>query len=98
MSEERRRLVEERISSALTIENLVVEDESHKHAGHAGAQAGGSHIRAHVVSPDFAGHNRIQRHRMVYRAVGDAMRTDIIHMLSINAETPDEAGGSGAAE
>lgn len=96
MSEERRQLVDARIRAALTIHDLVVEDESHKHAGHAGAQAGGSHIRVRVVSPDFTGRNRLQRHRLVYRAVGDAMRTDIIHMLSISAETPEEAAGSGS--
>lgn len=91
MSEERWRLVDERIRAALTVNELIVEDESHQHAGHAGAQAGGSHIRVRVVSPDFEGHNRLQRHRLVYRAVGDAMRTDIIHMLSISAATPGEA-------
>jgi len=96
MSDERRALIEDRIRSALTIDELVIEDESHKHAGHAGAQAGGSHFRVRVVSPDFAGHNRIQRHRLVYKAVGDAMRTDIIHMLSISAETPDEAASGSA--
>lgn len=98
MSEERRTLVDERIRSALTVHALVVEDESHKHAGHAGAQAGGSHIRVWVVSPDFEGCNRIQRHRLVYRAVGDAMRTDIIHMLSISAVTPAEAGDAASSE
>jgi BolA protein len=97
MSEERRALVDERLRAALTIDELVVEDESHKHAGHAGAQAGGSHLRVRVVSPDFEGCNRIQRHRLVYRAVGDAMRTDIIHMLSISAVTPAEAVDAGSS-
>ncbi len=96
MTSERQQLIDERLRAALTISELVIEDESHQHAGHAGAEAGGSHFRVRVVSPDFAGHNRIQRHRLVYQAVGDAMRTDIIHMLSISAATPDEAADTGS--
>lgn len=86
-------LIRERLDRALNLERLEVEDESHLHAGHPGARAGGGHYRVLVVSPDFAGHGRIQRHRLVYEAIGDAMRADTIHALSIRALTPEEAGG-----
>lgn len=93
---DRIRLIRERLGQALTLERLEVEDESHLHAGHAGARAGGGHYRVLVVSPDFAGRGRLQRHRLVYDAIGDAMRADTIHALSIRALTPDEAAGDGA--
>ena len=91
MSEgERAALIRERLEAALTIEALDIRDDSHKHAGHAGAAAGGSHFQVRVVSPDFAGLPPLQRHRKVYAALGDAMREDVIHALAIQALTPDE--------
>ena len=68
---------------------LEIEDESHKHRGHAGAADGRGHFRVHIVSPAFAGKLSVQRHRMVYAALGDQMKTDI-HALAIRAETPEE--------
>ena len=65
-------------------------DESHLHAKHAGAIAsGGGHYNLEIVSPIFDEKSQIERHRMIYSALGDAMGTDI-HALSINAKTPDE--------
>jgi len=97
MSEpDRVQMIRERLDQKLTLERLEVEDESHLHAGHPGARAGGGHYRVLVVSPDFAGQGRLQRHRMVYDAIGNAMRADTIHALSIRALTPDEAAGDGA--
>lgn len=84
-------MIRERLEHALQVEALEVIDDSHLHAGHAGAQAGGGHYRVRIVSPEFAGENRIARHRRVYAALGDAMRNDCIHALSIEALTPDEA-------
>ena len=69
--------------------HLEVEDESHLHRGHPGAAAGGGHFRVTLVSPRFVGHARLARHRMVYDALGDAMKTDI-HALSVRAFTPEE--------
>jgi BolA family transcriptional regulator, general stress-responsive regulator len=86
----RAQLIEQRVRAALEVEAIEVADDSHLHAGHAGAAAGGGHFRVMVVSPDFAGHRTMQRHRMVYEAVGDAMRNDVIHALSIKALTPEE--------
>lgn len=88
---ERIALIERRLRAALTIERLEIIDDSHLHAGHAGARAGGGHYRVRVVSPDFAGKRAIERHRMVYDALGDAIRADTIHALNIEAKTPAEA-------
>lgn len=63
-------------------------DDSHLHAGHAGAREGG-HYRLTIVSAAFAGKNTVARHREVFALVGDLMRTRI-HALGIKAFTPDE--------
>jgi acid stress-induced BolA-like protein IbaG/YrbA len=49
----------------------------------------GQHFYATIVSPDFAGKRLVQRHQMVYEALGDRMKAEI-HALSIKAFTPDE--------
>ncbi|WP_412480633.1 BolA family protein [Azonexus sp. IMCC34839] len=67
---------------------LTIEDESHLHAGHAGARDGG-HYKIHIVAAAFAGKNTVGRHRIVYDAVGDLMRGKI-HALGINAAAPGE--------
>jgi len=64
---------------------LRVEDESHLHAGHAGAATGRGHFRLHIVSAQFAGLGLLARHRAVYAAVDELMQTDI-HALSIDAQ------------
>jgi len=71
--------------------HIFVEDDSHRHAGHAGARDGRGHFNVHVVSAAFEGQSALARHRAVYAAVGDMMETDI-HALSIKAHTPAEAG------
>lgn len=75
---------------ALHTDQVELIDDSHLHAGHAGARDGGGHFRVRVVSPDFAGLRTLQRHQLVYRLLGELMQTDI-HALSISALTPDEA-------
>lgn len=79
------------IETALAPVALEVEDDSHKHAGHAGARDGRGHFRVDVVSSAFEGLTPIARHRAVYAALGDLMVTDI-HALAIRARTPAEAG------
>lgn len=69
--------------------SLDIEDESALHAGHAGARDGGGHFRLRIVAPGFAGKSTLERHRMVYDALGDLMRRDI-HALSIAAFAPNE--------
>ena len=90
MSGERADLIRDRLEVALPVAHMEIADESHRHKGHAEAQAGGSHFRLLIVSSTFADCGRIQRHRLVYDALGDAMRRDVIHALSIRALTPDE--------
>jgi BolA protein len=69
--------------------NLI--DDSHLHAGHAGARDGRGHFRVRIVAQQFAGLRPLQRHQLVYRSLGELMQTDI-HALSIEALTPEEAG------
>ena len=67
---------------------LLIEDESHRHAGHAGAKEGG-HYDLLIIAESFTGKNTIARHRMIYDAAGDLMRKGI-HALSIRAFAPGE--------
>ena len=78
------------LTAALSPESLTIEDESHHHAGHAGAATGRGHFALRIVSPAFEGMSPIQRHRLVYTALGDLMQTDI-HALSIQARAPRES-------
>jgi BolA family transcriptional regulator, general stress-responsive regulator len=75
--------------AALEPSRLDIIDESHRHAGHAGARDGGGHFRMTIVSPRFAGVRTMERHRLVYDAAGDLMKRQI-HALSITAKAPDE--------
>ena len=81
--------IRSRLEAALAPDALDIEDESHRHAGHAGARDGRGHFRVRIVSAAFEGHNAIARHRAVYAALGDLMQTDI-HALAIDARTPEE--------
>lgn len=78
------------LRSALHTDQVELIDDSHLHAGHAGAREGKGHFRVRVVSADFAGLRTLQRHQLIYRSLGELMQTDI-HALSITALTPDEA-------
>jgi len=82
-------LIEQRLRTELAAESIEVTDESALHVGHAGARSGGGHYAVTVVSPRFSGKNQVERHRMVYAALGDAMHAQI-HALSIRAYAPDE--------
>jgi BolA protein len=72
------------LQAALTPSALELVDESHLHAGHAGAASGGGHYRVKIVSERFAGVRLVMRHRLVYDAVQGMMHTDI-HALAITA-------------
>jgi BolA protein len=85
--------IREKLTTAFSPEQLDIIDESHLHAGHPGARSGGGHFVANIVSEAFAGKNMLQRHRMVYDALGEMMNTDI-HALSIKAYTPEELNNS----
>jgi BolA protein len=82
-------MIEESLRQAFAPLRLEVVDESAQHAGHAGARSGGGHYALTIVSQRFAGLNPVQRHRLIYEALGDAMRQEI-HALSIRAYAPEE--------
>lgn len=82
--------IEQRLRAGLAPLRLEIVDDSAKHAGHAGArESGGGHYNVTIVSAAFAGKNLIERHRLVYGALGELMHKDI-HALSLQALSPDE--------
>jgi BolA protein len=80
----------ERLQQGLEPVQLEVIDDSHRHAGHAGAADGRGHFTVLIVSKRFEGVGTLKRHKLVYEAVGDMMTTDI-HALSIQALAPGES-------
>lgn len=66
---------------------IELEDDSHRHAGHAGAASGGGHFNLRIASSAFAGLAPLARHRAVYAALA-AMMPGEIHALAIEARTP----------
>ena len=83
--------IRSRLTEGLAPEALDIVDESHRHAGHAGARPGGeSHFRVAIVSAAFRGLNRVERQRLVYGLLADELRTDI-HALALKTLTPEEA-------
>ena len=83
---ERMRLL---LEAAFDPESLEIEDDSARHAGHAGAKTGLGHFNVSIVSARFNGMKMLARHRAVYAALGDMMQTDI-HALAIDATASDE--------
>lgn len=75
--------------AAFEPESLDVEDDSAKHAGHEGAKSGMGHFNVTIVSAHFNGMKMLARHRAIYAALDDMMKTDI-HALAINAVASDE--------
>ena len=90
MTAERVAMIEKRLTEVFSPQRLNIVDESHKHGGHASA-GGAGHFAVEIIADAFAGKTLIQRHRLVYDALDDAMNTEI-HALSIKASTPAEAG------
>jgi BolA protein len=86
--------IEARIREGLAVAHLEIEDESHLHAGHAGAKGGAGHYRALVVSERFEGLSRVARQRLIFEAVGEMMGPDI-HALAMRTLTPSEWSGEG---
>jgi BolA protein len=86
MNKKRMDEIRQRLSQALEPTELEIIDESHLHKGHAGARDGRGHFRVRIKSSHFTNLSSIQKHRLIYEAVGDLMETDI-HALSIEAGT-----------
>ena len=78
-----------RLEKVLAPAKLEITDDSHLHRGHAGAASGAGHFSVVIVSGKFSGLNMVQRHRLVYLALGDMMPAEI-HALSIKALAPGE--------
>lgn len=76
--------IREALTRELAPQRLEIEDESHLHAGHAGAKDGRGHFRVTITSKAFEGLTSVQQHQLVYKALGELMRTDI-HALTIHA-------------
>jgi len=87
LSPSREQLLRRRLESRFAPTLLVIEDESHLHAGHAGAAQGHGHFRVTIEAEAFRGLAPVARHRLVYAAVDDLMKTDI-HALAIEARPP----------
>jgi BolA protein len=75
-----RALLEQRFHPSV----LEVIDDSHLHAGHAGARSGAGHFTVRIVAEGFAGQSRLQSHRLIYDTLADMMPADI-HALAIHA-------------
>lgn len=81
--------IEVALRDAFSPSELRVDDESHLHAGHAGARSGRGHFRVHITAEAFREQKLLARHRAIYDALGDMMQTDI-HALAIHARAPGE--------
>ena len=87
MSEKRIKLIRESLEK-LSPSYVDIEDEGHLHIGHAGAKSGG-HFKLNIVSESFKDKTTIERHRIIYKCLGDLMNTEI-HAISIKAKCKDE--------
>jgi BolA protein len=84
--------IRRKLTEAFQPVRLAILDESHRHAGHAGARPEGeTHFRVEIVSAAFAERSRVVRQRMVYEALADELRTRV-HALSLATLAPDEDG------
>jgi BolA family transcriptional regulator, general stress-responsive regulator len=85
-----KQIITDKLTKAFTPQSLDVEDESHRHEGHAGHRPGGqTHFRIHIVAEAFRGKSRIERHRMI----NDTLVSELgggVHALAIHASAPGE--------
>ena len=88
--------IRRKLTDALAPASLEIEDQSHRHIGHAGHDGRGeSHFRIKIVSSAFADRPRVDRQRMVYGLLAEEL-ADRVHALSLKTETPEEAARSGS--
>lgn len=82
--------IETTLRQAFAPTRLHIQDDSHRHAGHAGAQPGGeTHYSVLMVANCFAGQSRVERARAVHAALADELSTGL-HALALTLRTPDE--------
>ena len=83
-------VITEKLQQAFAPESLRVEDESHRHEGHAGHRPGGeTHFRLYIVAEAFRGKGRLERHRMINATLADELARGV-HALAIHAAAPGE--------
>ena len=85
-------IITRKLTEAFAPQSLTVEDESHRHEGHAGHRPGGqTHFRVYIVSDAFKGKTRVQRHRMINEILAGELAGGV-HALAIHAAAPGEGG------
>jgi BolA protein len=85
-------VITKKLTEAFAPESLRVEDESHRHEGHAGHRPGGeSHYRVYIVSDAFRGKSRVERHRAVNAVLAQELAGGV-HALAVHAAAPGEGG------
>ncbi len=82
-------IIKNKLTEAINPTEIEVIDNSQAHAGHAGAQRGGGHFHVNITAEAFEGKSMVQRHQIIYQALGDLMKKEI-HALGINANAPSE--------
>ena len=92
INQQRMAAFDEDLRKTFQVQSLKIEDESHLHAGHAGAATGGGHFRLEIVAPEFKGLSLVARHRAIYAALNRHIPKEI-HALTIVALAPDELDG-----
>ena len=87
-------IITKKLTEAFAPQSLTVEDNSHKHEGHAGHRPGGqTHFKVYIVSQAFKGKSRVERHRMINQTLSRELATGV-HALAIHAVAPGEGGVS----
>lgn len=81
--------IRQRLLETFAPQELEIEDQSHLHVGHAGARDGRGHFRVVIRADAFSGLGPVARHRRIYDALDELMRSDI-HALSIRALAPED--------
>jgi BolA protein len=80
----------DKLEAALSPVEIEIVDDSHRHAGHAGARPGGeSHFTVRLVSAAFAGRSRVERQRLVHAALAEEL-AGAVHALALVLRAPDE--------
>ncbi len=83
--------IRQKLQDAFAPAELVVDDDSHKHAGHSGARPGGeTHFRVKIVAEAFASMNRVERQRRVYAVLSDELN-DRVHALALTVLAPNDS-------
>jgi BolA family transcriptional regulator, general stress-responsive regulator len=83
INQQRIQQMQQLLQTALSPTELDIQDESHLHAGHVGAQTGKGHFFVKITSQAFSGVSPVKQHQLIYQALGEMMQTDI-HALRIS--------------